>query len=98
MRARFELEPEFVGIEPDQAIGRPWRDDADEARTLAGQGHERERAAFGVELGRGVVMRAGVREVEGQSCLTGRPAGHLDARRDPARGFVAVGADQQLPA
>ena len=51
MRARFELKPEFVGIEPDQAIGRPWRDDADEAGALAGQGHERERAAFGMELG-----------------------------------------------
>ena len=43
-------------------------------------------------------MRARVSEIECQSCLTGWPAAYLDARRDPARGFVAIGAHQQLPA
>ena len=68
-------------------LGRAGRfEHADQARTPAGQGNERERAALGVEFGRCVVVRPGVGEIERQRRL--RIA-------SPLRGNAGGGAGQR---
>ena len=68
---------------------------ADEARPFAGQRHQRERPALGVEFGRGVVVRPGMREIEGQRGLRISAAIALDAGRGAAERAPSVGADDK---
>ena len=73
-------------LDPRGLLGR---DHADEARAQAGQRHQSERAMRGMELGRDVVVRPRVGEVEGQRGLriaaaVGLDAGGRAAERAPA--------------
>ena len=84
----------------------------DHARALARQGHQRERTVRGVELGRGAVVRPGVRDVERQRGSVGSAgwrysipaaARQIDVRpsapitRRRAKRFAVPAADRRHP-
>ena len=95
MRALLDLVVERRVVERGDPLGLGGLDHADEARPLAGQRHQRERAALGVEFGRGVVVRPRVREIEGQRGLRIGAAVALDAGRGAAERAPSVGADDE---
>ena len=57
MRAPLDLVGERGVIERGDPLGLGRLDHADQARSFAGQRHQRERPALGVEFGRDVVVR-----------------------------------------
>ena len=67
--APLDLGRQRGGIERGEPLGLGGIDDADEAGAQAGQWHQRERAALGVELGRDAVVRPCVAEIERQRGL-----------------------------
>ena len=95
MRAPLDLVVERGVVQRGDPLGLGGLDHADEARSLAGQRHQRERAALGVEFGRGVVMRPAWREIEGQRGLRIAAAVALDAGGGAAERAPAVGADDE---
>ena len=69
-----------LGIVHRRKLGGARRiEHADQARTPAGQGNQRERAALGMEFGRCVVVRPGVGEIERQRRLRIAPPPRGDA-------------------
>ena len=93
---RFDLDRERGIVERAQALGFRRIDHPDQARALARQRHQRERAGRGMEFGRDVVVRPRVAKVEGQRDLRIVPAVDLDAGGGAAERARAVGADDQL--
>src|SRR5215831_5304699 len=69
MRAQFDLLVERGRVESAEPLGLLGRDDAHQARPQARQRHQRERPVFGMELGRDVVVRPRMRDIEGQRGL-----------------------------
>ena len=95
MRALLDLVVERGVVERGDPLGLGGLDHADEARPFAGQRHQRERPALGVEFGRGVVVRPRMREIEGQRGLRIGAAVALDAGRGAAERTPPVGADDE---
>ena len=95
MRALLDLVVERGVVERGDPLGLGGLDHADEARPFAGQRHQRERPALGVEFGRGVVVRPGVREIEGQRGLRIGAAVALDAGGGAAERAPSIGADDE---
>ena len=95
MRALLDLVVERGIVERGDPLGLGGLDHADEARPFAGQWHQRERPAFGVEFGRGVLVRPRVREIESQRGLRISAAVALDAGRGAAERAPSVGADDE---
>ena len=95
MRAPFELGRERIVIERREPLGLRRLDHADDARTRARQRHQRERSAFGVELGRDVTMRPVMPDVEGERRLRIAAARRFDPGRGAAQRIGAVGADDE---
>ena len=76
-------------VERAETLGLGRIDHADEARAQAGQGHQRERAALGVELGRDAVVRPRVAEIEGERRLRIARAARSRCRRRRGRATCA---------
>ena len=96
MRAALDLARQFRVVHCGKLSGAGGIEHADQARTPAGQGHEGERTAFGVEFGRRVVMRPRVRQIERQRRLRISALCGFDAGRGAAQRAPAVGADDEL--
>ena len=95
MRAPLDLVGQRRIVERRDPLGLGRLDHADEARPLARQRHQRERTALGVELGRSVVVRPRVAQIEGQRGLRIGVAVGFDAGRGAAERAPAVGADRR---
>ena len=95
MRAPLDLGRQRVGVERAEPLGLGRIGHADEARAQAGQGHQRERAGLGVELGRDAVVRPRVAEIERERGLRVVAPLGLDAGRRAAERFAPVGADHE---
>ena len=96
MGAALDLAGKFCVVHRDKFGGVGRVEHADQARTPAGQGHERERPAFGVEFGRCVVVWPRVRQIERQRGLRIGPPLGADAGRGAAQRVPAVGADGEF--
>ena len=95
MRAAFDLARQLRVVHRDKFGGVSGIEHANQARTPAGQGHQREGPAFGVEFGRCVVMRPRVGEIERQRGLRISAPRGFDAGRGAAERAPAVGADDE---
>ena len=95
MRALLDLVVERRVVERRDPLRLGGLDHADEARPFAGQRHQRERPALGVEFGRGVLVRPRVGEIERQRGLRIGAAVALDAGRGAAERTPPVGADDE---
>ena len=95
MRAPLDLGVERRVVERLKLFGVVRIGDADQARTIARQWHQRERAGLGVKLGGRVAVRPRMREVERQRGLRIAAAAALDAGGRAAQRAPAVGADNE---
>ena len=93
---RSTLRRERLGVERQQVRGRRRVDHADQARPQAGQRHQGERAGLGVELGRDVVVRAGMAQIEAPARSADRRGGRSRCRR--RRGRASCGRRRRPPA
>ena len=95
MRAPLDLGRQRGGVERGKPFGLIRIGHAHKARAQAGQGHQRERAGLGMELGRDAVVRPRMREVQRQRGLRILAPFALDAGRGAAERFAPVGADHE---
>src|SRR6188472_1444042 len=95
MRAMLDLVVERDVIKRGDPFGLGGLDHANEARPFAGQRNQRERSALGMEFGRGIVVRPGMREIEGERGLRIGTAIALDAGRGAAKRTPSIGTNDQ---
>src|SRR4051794_9024816 len=91
MRALLDLVVQCRVVERPDPVGLGGLNNPNEARPLAGQRHQGERTALGVKLGRNVLVRPPMCEIESERSLRVGAAVALDAGGSAAERAPPVG-------
>ena len=95
MRGALDFGRERGVVERLDRVGLRWIEHPHQARAQTRQRHQSERTARRMEFGRGVMMRAGMRQAGGDRHLLVLPFVDRDAGGGAAQRAAAVGGDHQ---